>query len=305
MAKARNTSSLVPAPTIFHCKPILLLFLLFTFGIQLLAQTPKQLSKYAEQSMSERDYYGASIYYKKALRLDSADLKILFNYAEALRLSNNYAEALVQYETVIKKDNDSKFPESLFWLASMQKSNGNYHDARHNFQKFYKSYPNKSSYFSKKAKNEVKACAFAEKLVLDTTDVLLTNAGANLNSSGSDFNAIRVNDSTILISSLRTAKMEDDLSIKNDEYYIQLFETIKSGESWSAPALLDTVINKPQHHIANGSYTPDGNTFYFSVCDDQLDCKIYSSEKRNGKWITAKELGPEINLAGSNNTQPH
>jgi len=287
-------------------KPLTVLFLL-SFVIYLptaRAQSPKQLSKYAEQALEEQDYYGASIYFKKSLRLDSTDTATRFKYGEALRLSNNYIEAEKQYQQVHNSTETEKYPESLFWLASMQKNNGHYHDARHNFQKFYKSYPNKSSYFSKKAKNEVKACAFAQKLILDTADVLLNNAGQNLNSSGSDFNAIQVNDSSILISSLKSAKIEDNLSIEDDEYYIHLFQSNREGNSWSAPTLLDTVINKPSKHTANGSFTPDGNTFYFSVCDDEFNCKIYSSEKLKGKWTTAKELGPEINLIGSNNTQP-
>ena len=175
-------------------KPLTALFLL-SFIIHLptaRSQSPKQLSKYAEQALEERDYYGASIYFKKSLRLDSTDIATRFKYGEALRLSNNYVEAEKQYQQV--NNSTEKYPESLFWMASMQKNNGHYHDARHNFQKFYKSYSNKSSYFSKKAKNEVKACAYAQKLILDTLDVLLNNAGQDLNSSGSDLSAIQVNE---------------------------------------------------------------------------------------------------------------
>lgn len=284
------------------------LFILISLNVlctQLLAQSPKQFEKYAEQSIAERDFYGASVYYKKAYKLDSSNTKALFGYAEALRLSNDYKEAENQYQNVLNSKDADKFPEALFWLSMMQKNNGNYHDARHNFQKFYKSYPDKSSYFSKKAKNEVKACAFAEKLVSDSAEVIFYNAGSDLNSPGSDFNAFMNNDTIILISSLRSEKIKENLSHKDEEYFIHLYSSSGSGESWSTPILLDTVINKPGKHVANGSYSTDGNFFYFSVCDENFNCEIYVSEKKNDNWTTAKKMESPINLAGSSSTQPH
>ncbi len=150
----------------------------------------------------------------------------------------------------------------------------------------------------------MKACAFAEKLTLDSSDVTIRNAGASFNATGSDFNAFYTKDSSVLFSSLRSNKIEENLSIDDDTYYIQLYEVKKEAGNWGLPTKLDTVINKEARHIANGTYNQDKTTFYFSVCNENFQCLIYASDLRDGQWQTAKPLGPEINFPESSNTQP-
>ena len=51
-----------------------------------IAQTEKDWVRNGDDLIEQyRDYYGASIWYKKALDVDSTVLEIAFKYAEALR----------------------------------------------------------------------------------------------------------------------------------------------------------------------------------------------------------------------------
>jgi tetratricopeptide (TPR) repeat protein len=101
---------------------IMLLFPLLCFG-----QSQKQLIKYADENASLGDFYGASIYYKQALRLDSSNIHLLYKYAESLRRYNNYDLASYYYNKIVEKDKAGRiYEDAWFWFASMQKYNGDY-----------------------------------------------------------------------------------------------------------------------------------------------------------------------------------
>ena len=56
----------------------------------------------------------------------------------------------------------------------------------------------------------------------------------------------------------------------------------------------------------SGSFTKDGNTFYFSSCrgDDGADCGIMVSYRIDGRWTEPISLNEYINEPGSENKQP-
>lgn len=94
-------------------------------------QNQKQLVKTGDKLINEYgDYYGASLWYKKALDIDSTYLDIVFKYAEALRKYNDYAKAESKYYYIFKKDRGKDYPLAPFWHATMQKYNGKYSDAK-------------------------------------------------------------------------------------------------------------------------------------------------------------------------------
>ncbi|HRE97099.1 MAG TPA: hypothetical protein PK637_10060, partial [Flavobacteriales bacterium] len=68
---------------------ILLLTLCLCVTFSAGAQTYKQYVKFADKNWDAGDYYSASLYYKKALDIDSLDINVLWRYAECLRLYND------------------------------------------------------------------------------------------------------------------------------------------------------------------------------------------------------------------------
>ena len=64
------------------------LTLSFNYG-----QSQKQLIQYADENFELGDFYGASFYYEKALKIDSASIHLLYKYATSLRKYNNYTQA--------------------------------------------------------------------------------------------------------------------------------------------------------------------------------------------------------------------
>ena len=113
-------------------------FTLFLFFISnsIVSQSTKQFVKYANELNAEGNYYGASIYYKKALNEDSSDIGVIYNYANSLKNYNNYELAEYYFQKVTNKDKGGRiFKDATLWLASMQKFNKHYKESIKNWKK--------------------------------------------------------------------------------------------------------------------------------------------------------------------------
>ena len=63
-----------------------ILFFLIIISYQLInAQSIRQFTDFGDELYDEGNYYGASIYFKKALDLDSSDINLLYKYANSLK----------------------------------------------------------------------------------------------------------------------------------------------------------------------------------------------------------------------------
>jgi tetratricopeptide (TPR) repeat protein len=265
-------------------------------------QTPDIYIKYGDLSYSERDFYGASIYYKKAMVLDSSDLNTVHKYAESLRLYNEYKLAEHYYQYVYKLDQKRQFPESLFWLATMQKHNANYNASKANFTRFASSYKNKKSYYYLKAQQEIGSCEYAIELMKDTLPVEIINAGPPINTVDSEFGAYQFSDSNLIFSTLRTEQITDEKEVKDKNYLIRIFQSeLINGEETIKP--FSNNINEKGFHSANGTFSKNKEEFYFTRCDKDYMCQIYLSKKEEGKWQVPIPIN-ELNAEGSTSTQP-
>lgn len=299
----------------------LIFFLLFSFLLSSFSfcQTPKQWAKLGDDASADGDFIGAAIYYKNALSFDSTDLGLSFRYAEALRRSNDYALAGYYYQKIYDADVILQMKNTkgtsggqpsegrelcLFWLATMQKFNGDYDNALGNFKKFEKVYRDKSSYFSKKAKQELKSCAFAKKIIPDSVPVRIFNSGNLINSTNSELNAVLMDDTTMYFSSLRPEGNPEAKEIPEENYRMKIYSAGKKNERWESGTPLDTVVNHPSFHAGNGTFSKDRKRFYFSRCTNDFKCAIYVSEFKNRKWQGATRLENGINPENYTSTQP-
>lgn len=284
-------------------------FLIYFFSpFHVFSQTPKQWTKLGDDASAEGDFFGAAIYYKNAVSIDSTNRELTFRYAESLRKSNDYELAEYYYHKLKETESASggSYPETLFWLATMQKFNGDYEPAKENFRKFEKTYKDKSSYFAKKARQEVKSCEFAKRLISDSIDVRIKNAGDFLNSFDSELSAVLKDDSSLYFSSLRMAGSgsSDANEWKGKDYRMQIFKAKKESAGWKTDSALDTNVNNPSFHTGNGTFSRDKKRFFFSRCTETFKCSIFMSEFVNGKWQAALKLENGINADNYTTTQP-
>ena len=304
------------------CRTVFLNFQIFKFSKQFIfkfifpallclnfctAQSQKQYLKYGDKAFSESNVYGAAYYYHKAMTLDSTKLDIVYKYAESLRMYNEYGLSAKYYEYVFKRDMKLKFRESLFWQATMQKSNGHYTEAKKNFKKVYSFIYKKepTSYFYLKSLKEQESCDFAiNNSKTDTSKISIKNLGHPVNTINSEFSALPINDTVLYFSSLRTSLPKENSEIEDAEYWVRIYQNNFHIDTLNPPKEIDNLINTVGFHNANGSFSNDGQRFYFSRCDKNFNCAIYWSEKKNNIFQKSIRLNEQINLSGSTNTQP-
>lgn len=283
--------------------------LLFTFLLNFgWSQTSKQLIQYADENFELGDYYGASIYYKKAMSIDSADIHLLYKYATSLRKYNNYTDASYYYGKIVEKDKGGRFyPDAVFWLGTMQKFNGNYKDAIASFKRAKTLLgKDKKSYEYEKCKQEISSCNYAKKTYMDSIpNCSVKNAGAGVNTTDSEFSAFEVFQQ-LYFSSLRTDNLGEELEVLQSNTYKVAIYQAEENDYWKTKESLPQPINDGNYHSANGSFSPDGSTFYFTRCDSLDDCKIYSSEYKNNKWSAPTLLPDKVNHPkATRTTQPN
>ena len=278
----------------------------FFFSFFVNAQTEKDWVKNGDDLIEQyKDYYGASLWYKKALKQDSTVLETVFKYAEALRGYNDYDKAEAKYYYIYKKDRGKLYPLAPYWYAMMQKYNGKYSAAKKSFKRSKRYFTrDRKGYYYLKIMNELKSCEEALKIIKDSIPVDIKNLGNDINTYNSELGGTLLNDSTIIYSSLRDEKMKSDYIITDTSLYlIRLFKGSKNGDVWKLDSVLSEKINEPNFNIANGSLNPKGNTFYYTKCDRSYNCDIYAIKYSEDKWETPFEV-KALNIEGYTSTQP-
>jgi hypothetical protein len=288
-------------------KPFIYLILIL-LPCSFTAQSAKQLIQYADENFTLGDYYGASIYYRKAMAIDSTDIFLTYKLAVSLEKYNNYADAQYYYNKIVEKDKGARIiPEAIYHLAAMQKYNGEYKEAIKSFKRaktvFGKS---KKSYEYLKTKQEISSCNYAKKNYMDSIpNCSVKNAGAGINTTNSEFSAFPFNE-YLYFSSLRSDQSGEELEIFNPgAYKIAIYEALENG-FWETQKKIAPPINSMEMHSANGCMSADQKTFYFTRCDSLIACKIYMTQLKNGKWTSPKPLPDKINHSKAfHTTQPN
>jgi len=270
-----------------------------------MAQNQKQLVKVGDELIEKYgDYYGASLWYKQALDIDSTYLDIVYKYAESLRKYNDYAKAESKYYYIYKKDRGQNYPLAPFWYATMQKYNGKYSDAKKSFKSSKRYFRDRKSYHYLKIVNEINSCEEALKIIRDSIPIDIKNIGESINTYSSELGGTLLDDSTLIFSSLRDEKMEDNnIVVDTSLYLVRLFKGSKHGKVWQNDDKLDKKINEPNYHIANGCLNTKGDIFYYTKCSRNFKCKIFAIKYNNGNWETPYEV-KNVNIDGYTTTQP-
>jgi tetratricopeptide (TPR) repeat protein len=284
-----------------HLVFFLLLLPVFSFG----QVKTKKLVEFADQQYKKGDYYYAIEYYQQALKQDSNNLEIQWKYAEVQRSYKNYVVAEEYYAKVFARDDAKTYPASILQLGLMQKQNGNYARAFETFKLAKRKYEkDKNDFLYKKAVQEIDATAWAIKNFSDTLKPL-ESLPESINSVNAEFGHT-IRDNQLIFSSLRADSINTGEEVYSQTYKTHLFKSkIQQGE-FQKNERIDDLFNE-KLNSGNGSFSLDGKTFFFSVCEDKgynYICKILYSKYENGAWTQIDTLGKEINELGKNSTMP-
>ena len=120
--------------------------------------------------------------------------------------------------------------------------------------------------------------------------ITISHLLGNVNTYGPELNFVQIDENTAYYTSS---------TFQEDMYQSAIFSsTLKDGK-WQKGKYINL---GNSYSTANSHFPKNELVFYFSVCDDQGNCKI---ALRNYKKQITEELNSNINLLNSTNTQPH
>jgi hypothetical protein len=277
----------------------ILLVLLCSF-FQILGQSRNQYLNIAEKCEEKGDYVCASVHYKTALAYDSLDLEVMYRYANSLRLSNEYKKSLYYFTKLYKKDGGREYPKAVFWLANLQKINGDYLESYKTWKRVKTIYRKGNSYENIKAKQEIKASAYARRSEKYRNEAIVTNLGSGINTRASEISPISF-ENKLMFASLRAKNMGENGEVYDELYSFKLYEAAYKDSSWQLNKELPMVINSPQYQAANGCFNTTSTLFYFTRCNSSNDCDLFVSNYDKGKWGDPKKLS----ISDPNFTETH
>lgn len=268
----------------------------------------KDLRKLGFNAMLQGDPNSAVTFLEFSVRKDKKDYQAQALLAEAYRNVRNYEKAEAMYESVYKNANE-KYPEALYYLAEMQKSNAQYDKAKETYNKFRKEYKGDDRDLKKQAAKEIEYCDSAKKIMLTEGKIVIRHLPEDINKVNVESAPLSLDENTMVYSSLRTDKEEYYIEGDTNNTMVRKFYVAKKqGENWKFVGEWEEGMNKEGYNTGNGAMTPDGKKIYFSRCrpnwQGKMICAIYVSTNENGKWSEPEKLPKSINDPKYSNSQP-
>lgn len=272
-----------------------------------------RLKKLAKSAMKIEDYYTVVDYLKVYMEKKPDDLKRAYWLAEAARKTRDYKLAEDWYGKIVASSAAKKYPKAQFYYATVQKQNGFYEEAPGALQAFKKTYKGKDERTMKKlVKSEAEGAEVANMRIqkgMDSSKVVIVRLTNDINQETMEFSPTIIDRNQFVYSSLM-ADVEDYYSLEGiDRPDRKLYIAEKIGPNeWQRIEEFPGPFNKEGYDITSGAYSPDGLSFYYSVCPKKPEkkdkCAIYVSQFRDGNWLGAERLGEPINYDKYNSTQP-
>lgn len=286
---------------LIFCIPIV------SFGQELSNFSNGELIELAADAELYRDYRSAAEYYEAYLEKKPSKINYRYKLAESYRSSNQYKKAIEQYQNVLASKSAKKYPLSKFHLANMEIANGNCDEATTLLEQFRKEYRGEKNdrRYRRLAKFSIEGCQGKDH---KGRDFIIEPLPAEINKSHMEGSPTFIDEKTILYNSLKLNsndkfEITDALNKKRKFYsaVIEEDEWVSKGE-W-----INEELETNNLEIGNGSFSLDGNRFYYSLCfQDQnanVNCDIFIISKVGEKWTEPQKLPEEISSKRYTETQ--
>jgi hypothetical protein len=180
-----------------------------------------------DRAMAENDPYGALRYYGEAMEIDSANGRLNYKFAEALRANQAYAKAAYYYDKVYSRGRGKIFEKGGAWLATMLMQTGKYEKAKQQWRRVREQYSdNKESYWYQKAVQSMRSCDLTREWLKEGVPFELKPLPEKVNSPASEFAGYFTDADELIFTSLRGSFDEKGrLTEEPEKYQPGLYKT--------------------------------------------------------------------------------
>jgi len=264
----------------------ILLAFMFILSLSMTAQKANKDYEYkntksAENLFDETKYLEAIMLFEKAYsKAKSTKEKGFITYHIAV--SNQYIaknkEAKKYYERALRLKYD-KYQEDIYRrLAQMQMQDGEYKDAKRNFDRAVEKNPNDDI-----ARKGVKSCKKVSE-ILDNKTKHKVEVVKELNTDNFDWSISQFDrrGEQFIFSSCRKASTGSKTDVIIGEEYTDIYVTsLDRNGNFGEPVSLGKTINS-DYHEASGVMYNNGNSILFTRCNSEknknIGCKIYTAD---------------------------
>ncbi|MEG1573103.1 MAG: OmpA family protein, partial [Bacteroidales bacterium] len=218
--------------------------------------------------------------------------RILYQIAEAYRLSGQNKKAISQYKRAIKTKYYETKPEAYYHLANLQRLAGRFPEAIEAYTLYLNLVPNDTL-----AQSQKESCAQTETWMQASTRYEITNL-KKLNSRNNDWTP-RLYDNTgsiLVFTSTREGVTGKKLDEWTGERFSDLFvSSVDAKGEWSKAEILDAngKTSTPANE-SDASFTADGRIVYYTMCNNLKKkinrCLIYTATFDGTAWSDPTEV---------------
>jgi outer membrane protein OmpA-like peptidoglycan-associated protein len=243
----------------------------------------------AIENYRNTEYKLAQDLLEQALKLDSQFTEASLGLADLYFKKKEYDKEINIYKKLTETDY-SKYPIIIYNYAKCYLNLNEYNNAIHFFNLYIEN-PKAKKYLQEKAKEGIKKCNNAIKLIKNKLDITPMVLNSNINSEFDEYWP-SVNPKGDILSFTRLI-VDKNTKEKQEDIYFSKFSNNTFEKAKAYPGEINSNYNE-----GNQSISSDGKTIYFSSCnkrDGYGRCDIYYSILKDGKWSKAMNIGNNIN----------
>ncbi|MEO9485402.1 MAG: OmpA family protein [Ekhidna sp.] len=285
----------------------LLTIVCLLFGFICASQSVPKLLKMADDRYQNGIYDDAIEFYDKIVGIDKDNHFARFRLAECYNRTLQYDEAKSVFLQLSNTPDQEYRARSMYSYASLLKHETSFEEADSIYGVLI-SIPGAESYLVELARKQSEGCQLALRQKKADRGFAISYLDG-INSKFHDFGAVINPSSNHVV--LATTRNLPGTQYENLQYQglwpdLVSFENRGNGRWRMSTSNQDFSDLNTQWPEGSGSFTKDGNIFYFSSCSEGegSSCNIMVSYLENGNWSAPVKLNSYINEAGSENKQP-
>ena len=278
-------------------KRTLTFILLFATIFLLPAQEWKKQSKKADKLFKEGQLENAATLYESAWEKKKNKTELMYKAGECYYELKDFRRATEAYRKVKNATGEAGLA-GLKYARSL-KQTGQYELAKEELVYYIKRYKaDDKKVVSKIVQTEIEGCELALDIAKDNSDlVLMEHLSENINTLEDEFAPLPFSDDILYFSSTTGNK-------------INMYRSQRQSGVWTQ-AVIPDLPKISGGIVCNGSFSPDNQRFYFTVCESgkkwssvKAPCEIYMTKRRESSWSDPQKLHDYIRDDGSTASHP-
>ncbi len=257
----------------------------------------KKHSKMADKLFEEGKYASAAEHYEAAWKKKQSKKDLIYKAGECYYAMKDFRKAATAFERI--KDESGEVALAGLKYARSLKQDGQYELARKELLSYNKRYKgDDKKVVSKIVKREIEGCDLGLSLdPADNKSIVVEHLSESINTLEEEFAPIPFSDAILYFSSTMSGDAK-------------MYRSQRQSGVWTRAAVPE-LPQVASGQICHGTFTPDNQRFYFTVCQtngnwngNKTACDIYVTRMEDSGWSPAERLRDYIRMDGSTATHP-